>query len=124
MRLQKYNLFLYAQQKFSNFYFGCWLLAIGCQRPKAKVVLLVKQMSEQEIVNLCEQVHSAFTIAVFLVSAIDAVVLVRINHKVELYAVGNHRLDELHRILIVHVVVARAMAKQVVTFDHSCVAHW
>ena len=74
-------------------------------------------MFEQEIVNLVEQVHPALAVAVF-VAAIDAVVLVGINHQVELLAVRNHGLDEFHGVLVVDIVVAATMAEQVVALDH------
>ena len=80
-------------------------------------------MFEQEIVNLVEQVHTAFAIAVFIV-AIDAVILVRVNHQVELFFVRNHGLDEFHGVLIMHVIVAAAVAKQVVTLNHSGIMNW
>ena len=80
-------------------------------------------MSEQEIVNLCEQVHSALSVAIFLVAAVDAVVFVGIDHQVKLLAVRDHGLDELHGVLVVDVVVAAAMAKQVVALDQSGVVN-
>ena len=40
-------------------------------------------MLKQEIVNLVEEVHTAFATTIF-VAAVDAVVLVGINHQVEL----------------------------------------
>ena len=73
-------------------------------------------MLKQEIINLVKQVHAALTGTVF-VAAVDAVVLVGINHQVKLLAVGNHCLDELHGVLVVDVVVAAAMAEQIVTLD-------
>ena len=73
-------------------------------------------MFKQEIVNLGEQVHPALAAAVFI-AAVDAVVLVGINHQVELFAVGNQCLDEFHRILVVDVVVAATVAEQVVAFN-------
>ena len=43
-------------------------------------------MFEKETINLGEQVHTAFAVAIF-VAAVDAVVLVWINHQVELLAI-------------------------------------
>ena len=77
-------------------------------------------MLEQETVNLVEQVHTAFAVAIFII-AIDAVILVRVNHQVELLFVRNHGLDEFHGVLIMHVIVAAAVAKQVVTLNHSSI---
>ena len=79
--------------------------------------LFPQQMLKQEIVNLVEKVHPALAVAVF-VAAVNAVVLVGINHQVELLTVRNHGLDELHSVLVVDVVIAAAVAKQVVTFNH------
>lgn len=85
--------------------------------------MLLKQMSEQEIVDLREQVHPAFAVAELLVAAVNAVVLVGVNHQVELHVVGNHRLNQLHRVLVMYVVVAAAVAEQVVALDQRGVAH-
>ena len=79
-------------------------------------------MLKQEIINLVEKVHAALAVAVF-VATVNAVVLVGINHQVELLVVGNHGLDEFHGILVVDIVVAAAMAKQVVAFDELGVMH-
>ena len=79
-------------------------------------------MLKQEIINLGEQVHPALAEAVF-VAAVDAVVLVGINHQVELLAVGNHRLNELHGILVVDVIIAAAMAEQVIALDEFGVVY-
>ncbi len=79
-------------------------------------------MFKQEVVNLVEEVHAALTVAIF-VAAVDAVVLVGINHQVELLVVGNHGLDEFHGILIVDVVVAAAVAEQVVALNELRVMH-
>ena len=73
-------------------------------------------MLKQEVVDLVEEMHPALTVAVF-VAAIDAVVLIGIDHQVELLAVRNHGLDELHRVLVVDVVVAATVAEQVVAFN-------
>lgn len=74
-------------------------------------------MFKQEVVNLVEEVHATFAGAVFI-ATIDTVVLVGINHQVKLLAVGNHGLDEFHGVLVVDIVVAAAMAEQVVALDH------
>ncbi len=74
-------------------------------------------MFEQEIVNLVEQVHPALAVAVFI-AAVDTVVLVGINHQVELFPVGNHGFDEFHCILVVDVVVAATVTEQVVALNH------
>ena len=73
-------------------------------------------MLKQEVVNLVEQVHPALATTVFI-AAVDAVVLVGIDHQVELLAVRNHGLDKFHGVLVVDIVVAAAVAKQVVTLD-------
>jgi len=73
-------------------------------------------MLKQEVVNLIEQMHPALTVAVF-VASVDAVVLIGIDHQVELLAVRNHGLDELHSVLVVDVVVAATVAEQVVAFN-------
>ncbi len=80
------------------------------------VVLLSQQMLEQEAIDLGEEVHAALAVAVFVV-AVDAVVLVGIDHQVELLAVRDHGLDEFHGVLVVDVVVAAAVAEQVVALD-------
>ena len=80
-------------------------------------------MLKQEIVNLVEKVHPTLAVAVF-VAAVNAVVLVGINHQVELLVVGNHGLDEFHSVLIVDVVVAAAVAEQLVALDELRVVHW
>ena len=61
--------------------------------------------------------HAALAAAIF-VATVDAVVLVGINHQLELLAIRNHGLDKFHGVLVVDIVVAAAMAKQVVTLDH------
>ena len=78
-------------------------------------------MLEQEVVDLVEQMHAALAATIF-VATVNAVILVGINHQVELLAVGNHSLDEFHRVLIVDVVVAAAVAEQVVALDHCSIA--
>lgn len=67
-------------------------------------------MFEQEIADFSEQVHGAFTFAVFAVTAVNSMVLVWINHQIELHSVGYHRLDELHGVLVMDVVVTGAVA--------------
>ena len=79
-------------------------------------------MLKQEIINLVEEVHSALAVAVF-VAAVDAVVLVGINHQVELLVVGNHGLDEFHSVLVMDIVVAAAVAEQVVALDELRVVY-
>lgn len=74
-------------------------------------------MLEQEVVNLGEEMHPALAVAI-LVTAVDAVVLVGIDHQVELLAIADHGLDELHGVLVMDVVVAATMAEQVVALDH------
>ena len=56
------------------------------QAQRANKKLFSEQMFEKETINLGEQVHTAFAVAIF-VAAIDAVVLVWINHQVELLAI-------------------------------------
>ena len=70
-------------------------------------------MLEQEVVDLGEQVHPALTVAVFI-TAVDAVILVGVNHQVKLLAVADHGLDEFHGVLVVDVIVAATMAEQVI----------
>lgn len=79
-------------------------------------------MLKQEVVNLVEEVHAALASTIF-VATVDAVVLVGINHQVELLAIGNHSFYEFHGILIVDVIVAAAVAKQVVALDELRVVY-
>ena len=90
---------------------------------KTQEPLFPQQVFKQEIVNLVEEMHPALATAVFI-AAVDAMVLVGIDHQVELLAVGNHGLDEFHRVLVVDIVVAAAVAKQIITFDHCRIADW
>ena len=80
-------------------------------------------MFEKEAVNLGEQVHTAFSVAIF-VAAIDAVILVRVNHQVKLLAIRNHGLDEFHGILVMHIVISAAVAKEVVALNHGRIVDW
>ena len=79
-------------------------------------------MLEQEVVDLGEEMHAAFAVAI-LVTTIDSVILVRIDHQVKLLAIADHGFDELHGVLVVNVVVAATVAKQVVAFDQLGVMH-
>ncbi len=90
-------------------------LAFFC--PSYEMVLLSQQVLKQEVVNFVEEVHAALAATIF-VTTVDAVVLVGINHQVELLAIRNHGLDEFHGVLVVDIVVAAAMAEQVVALDH------
>ena len=80
-------------------------------------------MFKQEIVNLGKQMHTAFIGGVVLIVAGDAMVLVGINHQVELLAVGDQGLDELHGILVVDIVVTAAMAEQIITLNEFRVVY-
>ena len=79
-------------------------------------------MLKQEVVNLVKQVHPALAVAVF-VAALDSVVLVGINHQVELLAVRNHGLDKFHGVLVVDIIVAAAVTEQVVALNQSRVVY-
>ena len=70
-------------------------------------------MFKQEVVNLGKQMHPALAVAIFI-ATVDTVVLVGIDHQVELLAVADHSFDELHGVLVVDVVVAAAVAEQVI----------
>ena len=74
-------------------------------------------MLKQEVVNLVKEMHAALAGAIFI-ATVNAVVLVRIDHQIKLLAIRNHGLDEFHGVLVVNVVVAAAMAEQVVALDH------
>ena len=74
-------------------------------------------MFEKEVVDLGEKMHPAFAVAILFVATVDAVVLVGIDHQVELLAIADHGLDEFHGILVVDIIVAATVTEQVVALD-------